>query len=428
MIGVVRVRQIVDQVGHRLSFVPTLYALGAIVLVQALLLVDRSLADSDIPDWLQTTVDGARSVFAAIAGGLITSITLLLSMMLVAVQLASSQFSPRTLRDWLGNRTLQHALGFVLGTTVFCLLALRSTRDSGEDGSAIIPHVTVLVAVVLGVLSLVAVVRAVDHITHSLRVGSVADRLASDTIAVIERVFAPHDAPIVNVGPESGSVHPDGEIDVPIGAAPLEAPASGWVQQVDERSLVESLPANTTGYVVANVGSFVSAQSPVMWIAPAPDDVAACRSRMLDAIAIGDSRTLQQDVEFGVIQLTDIAVRALSPGVNDPGTACDMIVHLGNVMTELWAYGPLERTLHDGSVVLVRDQPTHGRLLDRAFSPIRHYGGTDREVVRTSIRVIALLRSEVERRALPGPIEPLDDLLRGLEADAAQLDQQGADR
>lgn len=414
MTSIVRLRQIADELRHRLSFIPTLYVLGATIFVHALLFLDRSLTDRELPIILETTVESARSVFSAIAGGLITSITLLLSMMLVAVQLASSQFSPRTLRDWLANRTLQHTVGFVLGTTVFCLLALRSTRSFEEVDDPVVPHFTVIVAVLLGVMSLVGVVRAVDRITHSLRVGTVAERVAGDTIRVIDRVFGGDGAPPVSVGPASGALQADGSIEIPTGAAAFETPASGWVQQVDEQRLLEALPSDSTGYLVTPTGSFVSAHSPVMWVAPAPRDVDSYRSIMLEAIAIGDSRTMQHDVEFGVIQLTDIAVRALSPGVNDPGTACDLIVHLGNVMNELWTYPALESTRRSNSVSLVADRPTHARLLDRAFGPIMHYGGTDRQVVLTLTQVVALLRSEVQRRELPGPIEPLDDLVSRL--------------
>jgi uncharacterized membrane protein len=414
VIRLVRARQIIDQLRHRLSFVPTLYALGATALAAALLWVDRSLGGRDLPDIIETTVDSARSVFAAIAGGLITSITLLLSMMLVTVQLASSQFSPRTLRDWLANRTLQHTVGFVLGTTVFCLLALRSTRSFEDSDTALVPHITVIVAVVLGVLSLVAVVRAVDRITHGLRIGSVTERIAGDSIDVIRRVFGATRATPLPVGPESGAVHADGSVDVPVGALAIESTTAGWVQQVDEQRLLDVLPTGSTGYLVTPTGSFVSAHSPVVWIAPAPRDLD--RSLLLAAIAVGDSRTMQQDVEFGIIQLTDIAVRALSPGVNDPGTACDVIVHLGNVMTELWTYPPLDTTHRSPAAALVRRQPTHAALLDRAFGPILHYGGADREVVLSLRRVVTLLLSEVRRRELPGPIGPIDHLARTLQS------------
>jgi uncharacterized membrane protein len=414
VIGTVRLRQIADRMSHQLSFIPTVYVLGAIVLVQALLLLDRRLDAAAIPGWLETSVDGARSVFAAIAGGLITSTTLLLSMMLVAVQLASSQFSPRTLRNWLGDRHVQHAVGFVLGTTVFCLLALRSTRSLAEGENEVIPHVTVLVAVALGVLSLVAVVRTVDHITHTLRIDSIAQRVASETIAVIGRVYRDNSGPI-QVGVDSGALGSDGSITLPLGATALETKHAGWIQQVDDDSIMQALPEHSTGYVTAPVGSFVPGSSPIMWVAPAPADLDRCRESMLDAVAVGDSRTMQQDVEFGIIQLTDIAVRALSPGVNDPSTASDVIVHLGNVMTTLWEQAPGSSTRRSGTRTLVRHQISHAELFDRAFSPIVHYGSEDRQVVMTLRRVLGLLRSEIDRRELPGPAEPVDELIAGLD-------------
>lgn len=409
--GNVRLRQITDDIGHRLSFIPTLYVLGSIVFVQFTLWIDSLLSAKDLPTWLETTVESARSVFGAIAGGLITSITLLLSMMLVAVQLASSQFSPRTLRDWLGNRTLQNAVGFVLGTTVYCLLALRSTRDFGEDETAVIPHVTVLIAVALGVLSLVAVVRTVDHITHSVRVGSVSKRIATETISVIDRVYRrPSDA-VPAVGPESGALRDDGSVDIPRTAIALETPTSGWIQQIDDDRLFDALPEDATGYVTAKVGTYATSSSPVMWLAPPPKDLGRYHDAMFDAIAVGESRTMQQDVEFGIIQLTDIAVRALSPGINDPTTACDIIVHLGDVMTALWAHPPMDNTTRRGTRTLVRNRISHAAHLERAFSPIIHYGHDDRQVVTTVRDALVLLRAEVERRRLPADPAPIDALI-----------------
>jgi uncharacterized membrane protein len=414
VIRVVRLRQIADRIGHSLSFIPTIYVLAAIGLVQASLWIDRQLSEKELPGWLETTVESARAVFAAIAGGLITSTTLLLSMMLVAVQLASSQFSPRTLRNWLGNHNVQNAVGFVLGATVFCLLALRSTRDFDEDETALIPHVTVLVAVTLGVLSLVAVVRTVDHITHTMRVGAIAERVTSETIAVIERVYRKETRPL-DVGVESGAVRTDGSIVIPLGATALETTTAGWIQQIDDSAVLESLPEHSTGYLTATVGSFVTGSSPILWIAPAPADPDACGASMRDAVAVGNSRTMQQDIEFGVIQLTDIAVRALSPGINDPSTASDVIVHLGNVMETLWERPALTTTLRSGSRTLVRPRPTHAVLLDRAFSPVVHYGSSDRQVVTTLKAVLHLLRSEIDRRDLPGPVEPIETMLARLD-------------
>lgn len=416
-VGLVRVRQIADRVRHRLSFIPMIYVFAAILLVELLLFVDRSLSDKQIPGWLETTVDSARSVFSAMAGGLITSITLLLSMMLVAVQLASSQFSPRTLRDWLGNRTLQHALGVVLGTTVFCLLALRSTRDVGDDSTPVVPHVTVLTAVVLGVISLVAVVRAVDHMTHSVRVGAVAERVATDTISVVERSGevpagqSPASTPSPHLAPDGAPRELGG------GAVTVETNMAGWIQQIDEEAILANLPEGATAVVPVNIGGFVPSHAPLIWVdASVPID-AECRRHLLDSFAIGDSRTLQQDVEFGLVQLTDIAVRALSPGVNDPTTACDVTVHIGNVLLAIWEREmPPSHLERDGRTV-VMDRPSHAAYLARSIGPIARYGAADPEVMSSIVRTLGLVRSEALRRHLPGPLAPIDEAI----TDAASL-------
>jgi uncharacterized membrane protein len=404
-----RLRQLADRIRHRLSFVPMLYVIGAIVVVQVLLLIDRELGEQSLPTWLETTVDSARSVFSAMAGGLITSITLVLSMMLVAIQLASTQFSPRTMRDWLSNRTMQHTIGLVLGTTVFCLLALRSTRDFGEGETGIVPHLTVLVAVALGVLSLVAVVRSVDHLTHSVRVGAVADRVAAETISVVDRID-----PTIPTG-QLPTVLPtaDGTDElvattIPPGAVGIETPRAGWIQQIDADALLDALPEASTAFVAVSIGGFVPAYAPLVWISPAPDADDPCRSQVLEAFAIGDGRTMQQDVEFGLVQLTDIAVRALSPGINDPTTAADVVVHIGDVLLAIWSRDePSPSRTRDGRRVVLL-QATHEAYLARSIGPIRRYGATDPEVMSTLLRTIVQIRSEVVRRGLPGPLEPLD--------------------
>jgi uncharacterized membrane protein len=420
-LGVVGLRQAADQLRHRLSFVPGLYVVGAILLVELLLWVDRSLGDQALPELLTTTVAGARAVFAAIAGGLITSITLLLSIMLITVQLASSQFSPRTLRNWLGNRRIQHTIGLVLGTTVFCLLGLRSTRTLGDGGGAIVPNLTVLAAVVLGVAALFAVVGSVDHLTHSLRVGAVAKRLADDTISVIEanEEVRAGEAPAVVPARRPRTLDPD-ELEIPAGAVAVEAPTAGWVQQIDVPTVLAALPAGSTARVVVPVGGFAAAGSPLVWVAPGGDVDA---EPILDGFALGDTRTMQQDVGFGLVQLTDIAVRALSPGVNDPSTATDVVVHLGNVFTAMWQHPvAASSTSDDDGRTLISPTVDHGDHLRRAFDPIRRYGRADPLVVTTIMRTLLTLRAEIVRRELPGPLAPIDQIVADTYATADRSD------
>ena len=414
----VRLRQLLDQVRHRLLFLPVLFVIAGIALAQATLWIDRTIDDDDVADLLETTVDSARSILTAIAGGLITSITLLLSMMLVAVQLASSQFSPRTLRNWIGDRSQQAAIGFVLGTTVYCLLVLRATR-AVTDGDPLTPHVSVLVSVVLGIGSLVAVVRSVDQLTNRLRIGSVASGILAETVAIIERDerMVPTEDPAVT--PAAGPTDSESGVEIPANALPIVADRSGWVQQIDVRAGLNGVAEGSTLYFPLAVGSFVFPDAPIAWVWPAPEDSSECERIVGRSVALGDTRTMQQDVDYGIVQMVDIAVRALSPGVNDPNTASDLVAHLGVTMLKLWER-PIAATRRelDGRTVIRRDLD-HGDYLHAAFDPIRLYGASDPGVAATVIRTLAMLRSEVVRRELEGPLQPIDEVMQQM-ADAVQ--------
>jgi uncharacterized membrane protein len=406
----VRVRQLLDRLRHRLLFFPVVFVIAAIAFSQFTLRLDASLDDDDFPTALSTTVESARSILTAIAGGLITSITLLLSMMLVAVQLASSQFSPRTLRNWIGDRTQQTAIGFVLGTAVYCLLVLRQTRTVA-DGDPLTPNVSVLVALVLGIGSLVVVVRSVDLLANRLRIGSVASGILDDTIGIIER----SDRVVPIEDPARGRTHRDRDPDditvPPEGAMPVIAHRSGWVQQIEVDQIIDGIPDGTTVYLPQSVGTFVFPDAPIAWVWPTPMDADGCVEAVCRSTAIGDTRTMQQDIGYGIVQMVDIAVRALSPGVNDPNTASDIVAHLGVTMLRLWErpIAPIRRN-SDGRTVIRRDLE-HEDYLHAAFDPIRVYGARDPGVASAVIRTCQTLRSETIRRRLPGPLGPIDDVI-----------------
>jgi uncharacterized membrane protein len=432
-IGIVRLRQLVEDARHRLALVPFTLVVGAVVLSQVTLLIDRRIDDQDLPTILATSVESARSILAAIAGGLITAVTLLVSMMLVAVQLASGQLSPRTLRNWLGDRVLQRAVGVVLGTTVFCLLGLRSARQLGSDVS-IVPSITVLVGVALGVVSLVYVVRAVDHVTNNLQIGTIAQRLTDDTIATIRANGAAIDerpglAPVAHPHARSAPSHDGDARRVPPSAVAVETDHAGWVQQIDAEQLLSVIPEGATAWIAVVHGGYVFSHAPLAWVDLGDDGGAtddADRDQALadvrSCFALGASRTMQQDVGFGIAQLTDIAVRALSPGTNDPQTACDIVMHLGEILRELWSHEPAEVRLDDDGRRVYRAVPDPTQHLRAALDPIRRYGRHDPVVVRTLVEMLTTLRDEVERRSLPGPVAPID---RWIDELATDVDSDG---
>jgi len=403
-----RIRQLLDQLRHRLVVVPIAFVILSMALSQLMVSIDRSLGEDRTPDVLLTSADSGRAILTAIAGGLITSITLLLSMMLVTVQIASGQFSPRTVRNWLGDRSQQAAVGLVLGSAVYSLLVLRQVR-SIEEGGAFVPHLSIMLAVALGVLSLVAVVRSVDHLTNRLRIGSIASDIVADSLRVIDRRQKLWAAENPAITPASGVVERAQTVDPPPDATPVTARESGWIQQVDQDALFKSIPEGATAYLQASIGSFVIVDTPLLWVwnAPLPDE--ACDA-MNAAIAIGDARTMQQGVGFGILQMTDIAMRALSPGVNDPNTANDMIMHLGAVLLKVWDT-PVGATVQsEDERSLIRHDLSHADYLQAAFDPIRRHGAGDPSVSGTLLRALVTLHTETIRRDLQGPLEPIEEL------------------
>lgn len=405
-----RFRQLVERVRYRLFFVPLVAVIVTIGLSQATLALDNSYSDS-VPDFLRTEFGSGRSVLSALAGGLITSVTLLLSLMLVAVQVAASQFSPRTIRDWIGSPTQKRAVGFVLSAAVYCLLIIRSMNEQGGTGIEA-PHISILIAISLGVMCLLTVVHSVDYLADSMRIGRVANTIMDDTLKIVRkesRLFAAE-------APRATPSTPEVVVTPPDGAVAIEAAEAGWIQYIDEDALIEATAPGQTVYVVAALGSFTFQGAPVAWVWPASEPSDAIR----DSLAIGDSRTLQQDVSFGILQLVDIALRAISPGVNDPNTASDIVVHLGQILVAIWEgpIQPVETLSKDRRVI--RHELTHRDYLLAALAPLRRYGADDFNVMATVIRTVRLVRQEVERRDLAGPIEPLNEFLEELLSDVSQ--------
>lgn len=423
--GIVRVRQLLEDLRHRLSFLPIVLIVVAVIASQTTLAVDRRLGDVDLPAALETSVESSRVVFATIAGALITTVTLLLSMMLVAIQLASSNFSPRTLRNWLADSTLRWSIAIVLGTTVFCLMALPTVHEG--EGAVGRPTVTLLGAVVLALVSLVMVIRSVDHVAGSMQVGTVANRLVASTLHTLEQsreAFGSHSDTSAPTGVDPSASIGAGE-QPPDDAVAVESPQTGFVQQIDEATLCAALPDGASVWLAVSHGDFVTTRLPLAYVSPdvdlerpGRDGASSVGDGVIEAFAIGDTRTMQQDVGLGVAQLSDIAVRALSSGINDPETASGIVLSMGEILRAIWALEPVDAVIERDGRTIHRRVASHEDMLRLCLDPIRRYGRADAGVMTTMALTVRNLRSEVVRCELPGPTEPLGDYLRDIETTA----------
>jgi uncharacterized membrane protein len=370
-------------------------ALGTVRLDQALLLDRRAGAT-----WLfGGGAEGARGVLSAIAGTMITVTGVVFSITIVALQLASGQFSPRVLRTFTGDRGNQVVLGAFIGAFTYALLVLRSVRSASEDGARFVPSASVTVAIVLALCSIGLLIYYIHHAASSIRASVVIDRAARDTFGLIDDLF-PADV---------GRPAPSPAFDPAAApAAGVRAAAGGYLQTIDEDALFDLAEAGSlTVRPAPRVGEFVlsGAMLADVWPAAAFDADPDLADAIRGACVLGSERTLQADVELGFRQLADIAIKALSPGINDPTTATICVDRLAEALVRLADRGrPREvRTGTDGAVRVVLHGPPFDRLVGVAFDQIRHYGAGDATVaahLATTLGRVAALAPPARRAPL----------------------------
>lgn len=355
-----------ERIRSSLFVVPMAAVFVATGLGLAMLTLDRQV-DADVagfPLGLGSTVESARAVLGTIASATISFAGIAFSVSLLIIQLASSQYSPRVVQTLFRDPFNKRVMALVVGTFTYCVVVLRSVRSAIEPGGDdVIPNMSVAVAVVLGIVTILAVVAFIDHNAHAMDVSEILERIRTTTTDQICATWEPSD-------PRDDEVAERPPVD---DAPPtvVRAGTSGWVQHVDADALLRSLPPATTALVATRAGRYALTGSPLVSICPAVDDdqvVAAARA----AIALGPTRTMQQDVSYGLRQTADIAVRALSPGVNDPTTAQDAIFHTAAILSELLRRRPARHVTGDAhGRVVVTDHPGHDELIRLSFDETR---------------------------------------------------------
>ncbi len=447
---------VADRLQHNLFFIPGLsVVLGVLV---AIGLVWSGWGSGVFTSSFVTTVDSSRSLLSAVATGTITAVSLVLSMMLVAVSLTMGQFSPRTTQNLLGDRLHQTTIGVMLGTVAYSLVALQSLDSSVE--AAELPDVLVVVSITGAICSLLLLVASSHRLASRLRISNVVEDLTERTCAIIrldwgsdaDEGAAPLDTsstggPVEKVpddrasraanddsvvgataSPPSSSTgwirSPEGEDED--GWSTVEADRGGWIQAIDEAALARSAPEGSAVHIECAVGRFVLPGAGLVRVSDPDLDEDVARS-LRHSVVVGPNRTMQHDAAFGVVQLEDIGLRALSPGINDANTAREILLNLGEVILELHRHPePASDLVVDGRELRRASVPTHRDLVDAAFEQMRVAARGQATVLQTMVDVVANVRAEVERQELPGPPEGLDDLLVRLRADVDRIGEHSS--
>jgi uncharacterized membrane protein len=316
-----------EYVGGALWVLPSIA--GVIALVAGYLLSQVEVRPGSALNRLafQGTADDARALLISISSTVVTVIALVLGLTVVALQLSSTQFSPRLLRNFLRDRPTQIVLSAYIATFVYSAGGLFTVGLEGGVRTEAYPRLAVSVAIVLLFVSLGMVVYFADHLVHSIQIDAINRRVQRNTL----RAIAEEEIPRV------GETAPP----IPEWAVPLVGRKSGYIQTVYPQLLLPLVSdADVTICLRRKIGEHVVEGTVIGWIwAPSPDHPAPPAERFevaLDAdVRIGFERTIEQDIAFGIRQQIDIGCKALSSAINDPYTAVQAIDHLAVVCSDL---------------------------------------------------------------------------------------------
>jgi uncharacterized membrane protein len=412
--------RISDSLRTGLWFIPTLFLVGAIVLSRITLAIDRNADLDEFPVRFIGDIDTATAVLATISAELMTFTGLIFTVTVVALQLASSQFSPRVLSTFLRDRGTQICLGIFVATFTYALLVLADVRTHPDEGP-LVPTLSMSVAIALAVTSIGAFIFYAHSISQHLRVARLVETVAK---AGADEIISTHDShdPVLH-GPWTPPGPPDAVIH--------HEHRSGVLASLDMDDLVgEARQAGCTLRLVPGIGDYVGTGYPLfeVYAADGGDPAAISHGHVEHHCAFRPERTMRQDTGFALRQLVDIAERALSPAINDPTTAVQAIDRIEELLRLIVAR-PLHDGVHvdqDGVVRFVHLAPTWQGYVQLGFTEVRHYG-------HMSFQIQRRLRAMAERLLDLAPAErkpPLELQLRllDLEIDAlfAEHDQEYA--
>ena len=364
----------------------------------------------------------AQAILSVIATATMTVVSIVFAILLMTLTLASMQFSPRILISFVRDQGTQWTLGIFLGTFSYCVAALPAARS--------LPHVFVPVATVTGAMGLALICVGwllffIQHISYAISVNHIVDRIARDTERVIDELM-PH---------RRNGHYPAPETEYPSDGPefPILNEVSGYIRYIDIGRLLEFARLHHLRVRVTRpVGQFVPAGLPLIMVSRRTRLERDRAVELTGAFDIGPMRTLQQDVEFGVIQIADIALRAISPAVNDPSTAISCIDQLSRILIRWLDRFPPDTLIYKPPHVLRVVIPwlDFDGLLNTAVEQIRAYAARDAAVSLRLLRLLqdvaATVRDEAVLRALAQRGRAIVEGCRGQvpDADLPRLEQR----
>jgi len=402
--------------------VPAIEVVAAVVLFAGTYALDLAAYDGKfaLPGWtISGSPDAARQILTAIAAAIITVVGVVFSIVIVALTLTSTQFGPRMLRNFIRDRGTQVTLGTFVGTFVYAVLTLGSI---GQDGhGSFVPHISITVTLVLMVADLAVLIYFLNHVATQIQLPQVIAGIAGDLAEAIEAQAGDSSSG----ADERQAAQVISQMAGPGGA--VNAPRSGYLQFIHHRTLVQI--AAEVGAVVHlryRPGHFLVQGHPYATVWP-PGAAAKVAEELSDSHVIGPYRTLAQDVSFGIDQLVEIGIRALSSAVNDTFTALTCIDWIGDSLCKVTGRWQPTRIYADasGEVRVIATEISYERLVQRSFEKVRQAG---RGMPAVLIRQLDALDKIMERTTTDEQRAVLLDQAAMIERSSAESVPEASDR
>lgn len=395
-------------------FTPSVIVSTYVALAITLIELDSASELTWLENWPRlfgAGAEGSRAILSTVAGAMLSILGVTYSMTLVALVLASSQFSPRTLRNHMRSVVTQVTLGNFAGIFTYCLIVLRVIR-SGSD-QEFVPSLAVFFAFAMAIASVGFLIYFIHHIATSIQASTIIASIASETIHTIDRMFPGEIA--------SGATDDTEEWDVALEKRSwhaIAAPSDGYIQSMDADGLLKiARESNAIVRMERGIGAFIVAGSPLFSLALGSPPTRKTLERLRTCYSLSRYRTVEQDPSFGIRQIVDIALKALSPGINDTSTAITCIDYLSAILVRLANRKfPCLQRQENGEPIFLGIAPNFDGLLGEALNDIRGSAGGNTAVIVRMAHAIEVVSSQTHQplrlAALHEHLDRLSELAR----------------
>lgn len=385
----VKLSKLWDTLHSSYWFIPSIMAILTTALAFTMLILDRTGKAGINYSWSYTGgADGARSLLGAVAGSMISVAATAFSITIVALQLAASNFGPRLLRNFMKDTGNQVVLGTFISTFIYCLLILRTIHGEGDGYSEFVPQISVTCGILLAIISIGVLIYFIDHASTIIQASHIIENVSDDLDKAIDRLFPKKIGRSVPFGQEITEIPEDFDFV----ASPVKVNKNGYIQAIDDKELLTIARKNNLLLrVESRPGKFIVKDSDLVMVFPGKFVNQKLTKQINDCFILGKERSEQQDIEFPIDQLVEIAIRALSPGINDPFTAIRCVDRLGAGLSRLAQkdFPSPYRYDEDHKLRAIAFGVTFEGLVDSAFNAIRQYARSDTSVTIRLLEAIA---------------------------------------